>query len=554
MTRGMIYKGIFIVALNVFAVILMLPTVGQREMTIGFRPDATPEQIAVVAARFPADRYQVERTSSGMTVSGYGLNDAVMNAVKSVQGVSEVRFVTHWSERKPISAKRINLGLDLQGGMQLVLMPDFASLERRLGRKLTGEEKGDASQQALELLRGRVDQFGVSEPQLRRRESGAIEIQLPGVRDPEGVKRLIGTTGRVEYRIVNEAFTKKAEEWFQNKAEFREKGLPVDTKDQMDLLAQISKDIELPDDHELLFFYDRDKSAKKLVPSHPIALQRQAALAGNDIKKAYRGYDDYNRLAVHFNTTDEGAVKFAEATSKKNHGKRLAIVIDNKVRSAPLMNVQITTGNAMIQGDFSKEELDTLVGIIKEGALPVDLERIEERSVGPSLGIDSINSGIKAVTVAMIAVIVFMIIYYKLAGIIASIGLTMHLVFMVAVLSWLNFTLTLPGIAGFVLTVGMAVDANVLIYERIKEELANGKSPHTAIVTGFDRAFWTILDSNVTTLIAAFILSQFGTGPIKGFAVTLAIGILASLFTSLYVSKYIYSLIALKKNLHKLSI
>jgi preprotein translocase subunit SecD len=192
------------------------------------------------------------------------------------------------------------------------------------------------------------------------------------------------------------------------------------------------------------------------------------------------------------------------------------------------MNVQITTGNAMIQGDFSKEELDTLVGIIKEGALPIDLERIEERSVGPSLGIDSINSGIKALTVAMIAVIVFMIIYYKLAGIIASIGLLMHLVFMVAVLSWLNFTLTLPGIAGFVLTVGMAVDANVLIYERIKEELANGKSPHTAIVTGFDKAFWTILDSNVTTLIAAFILSQFGTGPIKGFAVTLAIGILAS--------------------------
>ncbi|HQP50379.1 MAG TPA: protein translocase subunit SecD, partial [Spirochaetota bacterium] len=183
-----------------------------------------------------------------------------------------------------------------------------------------------------------------------------------------------------------------------------------------------------------------------------------------------------------------------------------------------------------------------------------DLEKIEERSVGPSMGVGSINSGIKALAAALIAVMIFMVIYYKLCGIIAAFGLVLNLVFMVSILSWLNFTLTLPGIAGFVLTIGFAVDANVIIFERIKEELANGKTVRLAVTSGFDRAFWTIFDSNVTTLIAAFILSQFGTGPIKGFAVTLSIGVLTSMFVALYITKFLFQLINLKKDIQKLSI
>ncbi|HPJ39841.1 MAG TPA: protein translocase subunit SecD [Spirochaetota bacterium] len=550
----MIYKTIFIVFLIAFAVVLILPTVGEREMNIILKEDVSSEQIAALNSRFPSDNYQIGRSADSFLVKGYGLNDAVMNEIRTFPGVKDVKFVQHWAERKPISAKRINLGLDLQGGMQLVLMPNFASIERRLGRKLTNEEKTGSAQQALELLRGRIDQFGVSEPSLRKRESGAIEIQLPGVRDPEGVKRLIGTTGRVEYRIVNEAYTKAAEEWFKDKPDYKEKGLPTGKKELFELSKKISEDITLPDNLEIMFFYSRVKNTKRIVPTTPMVLEKKLSLAGDDIKKAYRGFDDYGRLAVHFATTTEGAAKFAEATSKKNHGKRLAISIDSKVRSAPSMNVQISTGNAIIQGDFTQEEVDTLISIIKEGALPVDLEKIEERSVGPSMGVGSINSGIKALTAALIAVMIFMVIYYKLSGIISALGLVLNLVFMVSILSWLNFTLTLPGIAGFVLTIGFAVDANVIIYERIKEELANGKSVRLAVSSGFDRAFWTIFDANVTTLIAAFILSQFGTGPIKGFAVTLSIGVITSMFVALYITKFIFELITMKKDIQKLSI
>lgn len=554
MNRGMIYKTLFIVFLIAFAVVLILPTVGEREMNIILKQDVSSEQIAALNSRFSSDNFQTRRSDDSLLVKGYGLNDAVMNELRTFPGVQDVKFVQHWAEKKPVSAKRINLGLDLQGGMQLVLMPNFASIERRLGRKLTNEEKNDSAQQALELLRGRIDQFGVSEPSLRKKESGAIEIQLPGVRDPEGVKRLIGTTGRVEYRIVNEAYTKAAEEWFKDKPDYKEKGLPTAKKELSELAQKISEDITLPEDLEIMFFYTRVQNTKRIIPTTPMVLEKKLSLAGDDIKKAYRGFDDYGRLAVNFSTTTEGAAKFAEATSKKNHGKRLAISIDSKVRSAPSMNVQISTGNAIIQGDFTQEEVDTLISIIKEGALPVDLEKIEERSVGPSMGVGSINSGIKALAAALIAVMIFMVIYYKLCGIIAAFGLVLNLVFMVSILSWLNFTLTLPGIAGFVLTIGFAVDANVIIFERIKEELANGKTVRLAVTSGFDRAFWTIFDSNVTTLIAAFILSQFGTGPIKGFAVTLSIGVLTSMFVALYITKFAFQLITLKKDIQKLSI
>ncbi len=554
MTRGAVYKLLFILMIIAFSVVLVLPTVGEREMTISLHEDATPEQIANVADRYSREGYEVIKKENSISVKGYGLNDAVMNEARTFPGVKDVKFIPHWAEGKPIRARRINLGLDLQGGMQLVLIPKFDVLERRMGKTLTDSDREEVSQQALELLRNRVDQFGVSEPQLRRRQSGAIEIQLPGVRDPEAVKRLIGTTGRVEYRLVNDEFSRKAEEWLQNKPELKEKGLPLEPAEQRALLDQIAKDVKLPESLEVLFFFERIQNTRRLIPIRPMVLEKQLSLAGDDISKAYRAYDDYGRLCVSFSTTTEGAAKFAEATSQKNHGKRLAIVIDNKVRSAPSINVHITTGHAQIQGDFSVEEVDTLVSIIKEGALPVDLERAEERSVGPSLGVDAIRSGFKALGFAIAAVCLFMIVYYKFSGVISAFGVILNIVFMLSILSWLNFTLTLPGIAGFILTIGMAVDANVIIYERIKEELQNGKSVKLSITAGFEHAFWTIVDSNVTTLIAAFILSQFGTGPIKGFAVTLSIGVISIMFVALYITRFVFELISMKKNLKKLSI
>ncbi len=554
MTRGMIYKAMFIVAILVFAVLLILPTIGKREMSIVPEKDATAEQVADLEKHFTGAGFLVVKKDAVISVSGYGINDAVMNEAKIIPGVKDVRILPHWSE-KALLAKKMNLGLDLQGGMNLVMRADFESIEHKQDKKLTDAEKMDITQQALELLRNRIDKFGVSEPSIRPRGTEAIEIQLPGVKDPMSVKKAIGTTGRVEYRLVDDEYTRLAGLWLKNNIQTLKEGkIPEDLEQQYAILGEAAKAIGLPARSELLFFYERDENTKKIMPAYPIALEKEVALAGNDISKAWVGHDEYGRLSVHFTTTPDGASKFATVTSAKNHGRKLAIIIDEKVRSAPQVNVQITTGQALIQGDFTLEEVNTLARIIKEGALPVNLVIIEERTVGPSLGQDAIDAGIKATILAFSVVMIFMVAYYKLSGLIASIGLIVNIVCQLALLSWLGFTLTLPGIAGFILTLGMAVDSNVLIYERMREEQRSGKSPRIAVVNGFDRAFWAIVDSNITTLIAAFVLSQFGTGPIKGFAVTLSIGLISSLFVVLYVTRFVFDLLSLSKNLKKLSV
>jgi preprotein translocase subunit SecD len=555
MTRGMVYKLIFILLLIAFSIILVLPTVGERTMRIAMNSDATVEQVNAVKEKFPATTYTLIQKGNVITVTGSGrnLNDAVMNDVRTFPGIMNAVMLKHWAEDL-VLAKKINLGLDLQGGMHLVLQADFNKIESKSvdKKKLSEKEKTELTHQALELIRNRIDKFGVAEPSIRPRGSDAIELQLPGVKDPRAVKKAIGTTGQVEYRLVDEEYSNKARVWIQQN--FHEKKLPEDT-DRLDkLLTDITAGIKLPRNLEALWDWERPRDTQKLIPVYPIVLQRQVAIAGTDISKAWIGNDEYGGLAVHFTTTAEGATKFADVTAKKNWGKRLAIVIDDKVRSAPKLNVQITSGQAMISGSFTYEEVNTLTRIIKEGALPVDLRIIEERTVGPSLGQDSIESGIKAVLLGLAAVMIFMILYYKVAGLIADIGLMLNTIFQVAILSWLGFTLTLPGIAGIILTVGMAVDANVLIYERMKEELRSGKSVRMAVSLGFDRAFWAIFDSNLTTLISAFVLAQFGTGPIKGFAVTLTIGLIASMFVALYITRFTYEMISLNKKIRRLSI
>lgn len=555
MTRGMVYKLIFILLLIGFSVVLILPTFGDKTMRITMARDATAEQVDAVKKRFAADAYRTEQKESTISVSagGQGITDAVMNEVRAFPGVANAVIQKHWAE-DAVMAKKINLGLDLQGGMHLVMQADFKRIESRSvdKQKLSDKDKSDLTQQALELIRNRIDKFGVSEPSIRPRGNDAIEIQLPGVKDPRAVKKAIGTTGQVEYRLVDEEYSNKAAEWIAKN--YPEKKLPEET-DRLDrILEDVSAGIQLPPALQALYYWDRPQDTNKIIPTHIIVLRKEVSIAGNDISKAWIGNDEYGGLAVHFTTTAEGATKFADVTSKKNWGKRLAIVIDDKVRSAPRLNVQITSGQAMINGNFTYDEVTTLTRIIKEGALPVDLNIIEERTVGPSLGQDSIESGIKAAMLGIAAVMIFMAMYYKLAGVIAGIGLMLNTVFQVAILSWLGFTLTLPGIAGIILSVGMAVDANVLIYERMKEELRSGKSVRMSVSLGFDRAFWAIFDSNLTTLISAFVLAQFGTGPIKGFAVTLTIGLLCSLLVALYITRFVYEIISLNKNIKRLSI
>ncbi len=553
MTRGMVYKLIFILLLIAFAIVLILPTIGENTMRVSMNNDATTVQIDAVRKKFPSDAYVITHKGTDLTVTGRNLNDAVMNDVRTYPGVRNAVILKHWAE-DAVLAKKVNLGLDLQGGMHLVLQANFAKIESKSvdKKKLTEKEKSELTQQALELIRNRIDKFGVAEPSIRPRGNEAIEIQLPGVKDPRAVKKAIGTTGQVEYRLVDDAYTAKAGEWLRQN--YREKALPEETDRQDKLLADMATGIQLPDNREVLYHWDRPKDSKKIIPQYPIVLLKEVAIAGTDISKAWIGNDEYGGLAVHFTTTAEGATKFADVTAKKNWGKKLAIVIDDKVRSAPRLNVQITSGSAMINGNFTYDEVNTLTRIIKEGALPVDLNIIEERTVGPSLGQDSIEAGVKAAILGFAGILVFMILYYRLAGLIAGIGLILNAIFQMAILSWLGFTLTLPGIAGIILTAGMAVDANVLIYERMKEELVNGKSVRMAVSLGFDRAFWAIFDGNLTTLISAFVLAQFGTGPIKGFAVTLTIGLIVSMFVALYITRFVYELISLNKKIKRLSI
>ncbi len=558
MTRGMIYKAVFIAALIAFSIMLILPTVGEKEMVITLKEGAAEEQASQISERFGSDNYSVTVKDNSVIVEGRNLTTAIMNEMRTFPGVSDAVLQKHWAEDL-LLAKKINLGLDLQGGMHLVMQANFKKIEEKINmarpederKKLTEKEKNEITQQALELIRNRIDKFGVAEPSIRPRGAEAIEIQLPGVRDPKGVKKAIGTTGRVEYRFVNDDYTREAAKWLS--VNFNKEELPEDVQERRELLNAVREGIDLPNNMEALYMYGRDPDTNRIYPTDVIVLERDVAIAGDDISRAWVGQDEYGRLAVHFTTTAEGGSRFADVTAAKNRGRRLAIVIDDKVRSAPSINDQITTGKAIITGDFTQEEVNTLARIIKEGALPVDLQIIEERTVGPSLGQDSIESGIKAILIGLGGVMFFMIIWYKLSGFVADFALILNMVFILALLSWLGFTLTLPGIAGFILTVGMAVDANVIIFERIKEEVRSGKSVRMSIIHGYDKAFSTILDANLTTLIAAFILSQFGTGPIKGFAVVLLIGILSSMFVALYVTRFMFEIISLNKKIKKLS-
>ncbi len=551
MTKGMIYKSIFILLLITFAVLLIIPTVGTKKMEIKLGVASTSEDIEAIKKRFSSGSYQLSINDKIIIVSGTNITDAIMNELKIYSGVSDVKLLKHWVETAFL-AKKINLGLDLQGGMYLVLQANFEGIQTKLGRQLAEKDKNEITQQALELLRNRIDKFGVSEPSIRPRGNDAIEIQLPGVKDPSGVKKAIGTTGSLEYRLVDDKFTAMASSYFVKN--YKGKPLPENFDELKLIAAEISKGINLPDTLETLFYYNRDKETGVVKPEYPIILQKEISLMGTDIQEATVDRDDYGQVVVLFKTTSEGAEKFAKATSEPNHGKKLAIVLDNKVRNAPNIKETIASGSGNISGGFSYEEAMTLARIIKEGALPVDLRIIEERTVGPSLGQDSIEAGVKAFLVGIIGIMIFAIGYYKMGGVFANLGLILNMVFTLAILSLLGFTLTVPGIAGFLLSVAMAVDANVIIYERIKEELKKGKSIRTAIENGFDRAFWTIFDSNLTTILAAFILFQYGTGPIKGFAVTLFVGIIVSMFVALYLTRFVYELLSLNKKMKKLSI
>ncbi|MDD9304835.1 MAG: protein translocase subunit SecD [Desulfobacter sp.] len=387
----------------------------------------------------------------------------------------------------------------------------------------TASIKKMATEQALETIRNRIDEFGVSEPDIRIQGSNRILLQLPGIKDPDRAKGLIGKTAQLTFQLVN---------------------------DQADVRTALEGNP--PVGSEILYQQKVDPNSGNETRV-PFLIKKQVLLDGSLLINARVEFDQFQQPQVGIEFSRKGARIFDRITAA-NVNKRLAIVLDKTVYSAPNIQERIAGGKARITGQFSLEEAKDLAIALRAGSLPAPVTIIEERTVGPTLGADSVRMGLMSMVVGGALVIAFMLIYYKGAGLIADLALIINIILIGGGLAAFQATLTLPGIAGIILTIGMAVDANVIIFERIREELRAGRTALAAVHAGYERATLTILDANVTTLIAAIVLFQFGTGPIKGFAVTLALGIVASLFTALILSKSIYDLILQNKQSSTLSI
>ena len=428
-------------------------------------------------------------------------------------------------------------GADNRSAVEKLLSDEYAGLEipsvknidggifftLRLPDKESDSIKKMATEQALETIRNRIDEFGVSEPDIRIQSGNRILLQLPGISDPERAKGLIGKTAQLTFQLVDE---------------------------QGDVNAALRDKPPIKD--EILYQVKKNANTGSQTRT-PFLIKKNVELDGSQLTNARVEFDQFQQPQVGIEFSRKGAKTFEQITGA-NINKRLAIVLDKNVYSAPNIQDRISGGKAVITGHFTLEEATDLAIALRAGSLPAPVKIIEERTVGPTLGADSVRTGLMSMLVGGALVVLFMVIYYKGAGLIADIALIVNMFLIGGGLAVFGATLTLPGIAGIILTIGMAVDANVIIFERIREELRAGRSPMAAVNAGYDRATLTIMDANVTTLIAAAVLFQFGTGPIKGFAVTLGLGIVASLFTALILSKSIYDMILANKQSDTLSI
>ena len=407
--------------------------------------------------------------------------------------------------------KKLNLGLDLKGGVNLVYEVEKDKLPPKSSLL-------DAVDRAIEIIRNRVDALGVAEPVIQRQGEGWIVIQLPGMSDPQKAKDLIGTTALLEFKLVSEK--------------------PMD--DYTNSVTGEADPKKMPADLEILT--GRDLTDRYLI-------ERPQLMTGASLADANPTTGDLASVVVSFKMTPEGSRTFSDLTAR-HIGRRLAIILDNKVFSAPVIRSRIS-GHGQIEGRFTWEEARNLALILRAGALPAPVRIINEEVVGPSLGRDSIERGKKSAIVGALLVLAWMAFYYRLSGVIADVALVLNFLFLLALMAVNRATLTLPGIAGILLTLGMSVDGNVLIFERIREELKSGKTVRAAIDAGYSRALRTIIDSHVTTLITAGILFYFGSGPIRGFAFTLFWGVTISLFTAVVVSRAIFEM---RKQYESLSI
>ncbi len=428
---------------------------------------------------------------------------------------------------KDLKSRIIELGLDLSGGINVVIEADPASLAERLGREPTDEEITDAVDLAIEVLTSRIDRFGVTEPQIRRMDETRISIDIPGDDDRERVNSFLMGRGSLRLHIVDEEATAMLDDYQRRNPAWNPEldGVPDFVPTGSIVREYVTRDE-----------YGIDRFVRYIALKGDVS---QHGLDGIHIQEAQVGRDPVtNQPQVNFVLDREGGDIFARLT-RDNVGRSLAVVMDDRVRSWATIQEEIPTGNVRISG-LSIEEASNLAIVLRTASLPIELSVVNQTVVGAQLGEAAIEAGLNAISFGFVLVMIFMFVYYKSAGINANLALVLNLFFIVSILSVFNLTLTLTSIAGIILTVGMAVDANVIIFERIKEEYRLGKSAQAAIKAGFEKAFWTVMDANITTFIAALFLSQIGSGPIQGFAITLAVGIVCSMFTALFVSRLVF--------------
>jgi len=485
---------------------------------------AMPERLSFLTTTAKAN-YKLMKMPAPKTWDARSVLTAFAGEKEALDGI-ETKYRDEILSLKELHQSAIQLGLDLSGGMSVVIQANLESLAERLGRTLNAADQEDAINRALEVLNSRIDKFGLTEPVIRRQGADQIYVEIPGVADPDRINSIIMGKGNLAFHIVDDEATATFLAYYQAN--------PTNTFDGEGNLLDPTI---VPADVVIRGVYEKDRYGLDELVGYT-AIKKEIGLDGNHIKNALVDRDAVTgRPEVTFILDSEGGEIFYQLTSA-NVDKSLSIVMDNKVKSRA--RIQEAIRDQVRLTGFDADEANNIALILRTAALPVELEPVNQQAIGAALGEDTIRQGMNALLGGIAAVMLFMLVYYKGAGINAVVAQFLNLFIMLSILSAFNLTLTLPSIAGFILTIGMAVDANVIVFERIKEELHLGKGRKASVDAGFDKAFWAIMDSNITTFIAAIFLSQLGTGPIQGFAVSLAIGVISSVFTALFVSRLIF--------------
>jgi preprotein translocase subunit SecD len=557
------YRLIIILVITSLCFVFLLPSVrwyfwtpkldqtkalGSREQIKNYASQTAQADLATLIARARAGE-DVPEELAFLTAAAKGIyKSAKMNqpekwdartvlgafaSRQEAQEAIELNYRDKIFALKTLQKNSVQLGLDLSGGLSIVLQADLNALREKVGHDLNDADREDAMMRALEVLNSRIDRFGLTEPVIRQQGQDQIYIEIPGTADPERINDIIMGKGSLAFHIVDDEATAVFNE--------RYNANPIQVVDSRGELLNPSL---LPSDVVIRGVYIKDKYGldehRRNSSGNPdyIALKKEVGLDGNHIRSADVSRSNIDgRPIVTFLLDTEGGEIFYKLTSA-NIEKPMAIVLEDRVKSVATIRGAIRE-SVQLEG-FGADEANNIALMLRTAALPVELDVVNQQSIGASMGEDTVKRGLYALSGGLAAVLIFMLIFYKSAGVNAIIAQVLNIFFMFSILSAFNFTLTLPSIAGFILTIGMAVDANVLIFERMKEELVVGKGRKAAIDAGFNKAFWSIMDSNITTFIAALFLSQMGSGPIQGFAVSLAIGLFSSVFTALFVSRLIF--------------